>query len=71
MASVFAFGFVIGAVVDYLTLGITLHMVRRRVGNGRDPQAGGMPAMPAKEKVLRPFAVVTLKCGQGQGPRRH
>ena len=67
MAAIFPFGFVVSAVVDDFALGITLHMVRRRVRDGRDPQAGGMPAMPAEEKVLGSLAVVTLKCGQGQG----
>ena len=65
MAAILAFRFVICPVVDYLPLGVPLHMVGRRVGNRRDPQAGGMPAMPAKEKVLGSLAVVALKGGEG------
>ena len=70
MASVFAFGFVIGPVVDYLALGVPLHMVGSGVRNGRDPQAGGMPPMPAQEKVLGSLPLIAFKSGQGQSPRR-
>jgi hypothetical protein len=36
VAPVFALGFVEGAVMDYLALGIPLHMVANRVRDGRD-----------------------------------
>jgi hypothetical protein len=36
MAAILAFCFVIGAVVDYLPLGVPLHMVGRRVRDGCD-----------------------------------
>jgi hypothetical protein len=36
MAAILAFGFVIGAVVDYLSLGVSLYMVCRRVRDGCD-----------------------------------
>ena len=71
MAAILALGFVISAVVDYLALRITLHMVRASVRDGGNAKASGMPSVPAKKQVLRAFALVAFKSGQGQRPGGH
>ena len=71
MTAILALGFVIGAVVDYLALGVTLNMVGGSVSDRCNAKAIWMPPVPAKKKVLSPFAVVALKGGQCQRPSRH
>jgi hypothetical protein len=71
VAAILALGFVIRPVVDYLALGIPLNVVGCRVRDSGNANAGGMPSVPAKKQVLRAFALVAFKGGQGQRTGRH